>query len=80
MNMGTTYDRVDWDFVEATLLKLGFYESWVRLVMEGIDTVMLNICLSRRKVASIISGRGLRQGDPLYPYIFIIMVEVFPYD
>ncbi|XP_050378590.1 uncharacterized protein LOC126795907 [Argentina anserina] len=34
LDMNKAYDRVEWDFLEATLLKFGFDRAWIRLVMK----------------------------------------------
>ena len=43
LDMSKTYDKVEWVFLEKILLKMGFEESWVALVMECITTVTYSI-------------------------------------
>lgn len=41
--MKKAYDRVEWDFLEACLLKIGFDEKWVKWVMQCVTKVTFNV-------------------------------------
>ena len=46
LDMSKAYDRVEWGFLEKILLKMGFQESWVVMIMECITTVTYSILVN----------------------------------
>ena len=75
-DMSKAYNRLEWDFISHVLERLGFSHIWIGFIMQCISTVTYSFLINGSPRGLVIPRRGIRQGDPLSPYIFILYSEV----
>ena len=75
LDISKAYDRVEWVFLREIMLKLGFDDQWVHLAMEMVHTATYSVLINRESKGYITPSRGIKQEDPLSPYLLLLCAE-----
>jgi hypothetical protein len=75
LDLEKAYDHVNWDFLLHILQKCGFGEKWRNWIGFCICTVRYSVLVNGEPAGYFSSSRGIRQGDPLSPLLFVLVME-----
>ncbi|GKV00956.1 hypothetical protein SLEP1_g13565 [Rubroshorea leprosula] len=69
------YDKVSWSFLDFMRQKMGFSTKWRKWIMECLKSSMVSVLVNGSPTRQFTVSRGLRQRDPLSPFLFLIITE-----
>ena len=76
LDIEKAYDHVNWDSLLYVLSRMGFGHRWIRWMRMCMSTVRFSVLINGSPAGFFSSSRGIRQGDPLSPLLFLLVMEV----
>ncbi|XP_030923186.1 uncharacterized protein LOC115950077 [Quercus lobata] len=76
LDLEKAYDRLEWSFIRDTPNLYKFPNQLVSLIMSCVSSSSISILVNGSALEPFYHSRGIRQGDPLSPYLFILCMEV----
>jgi hypothetical protein len=75
LDLAKVFDRIEWSFIVSALHRQGFQDHFISLIHACISTTSLSILVNDEPTTAIYPQRGIRQGCPLSPYLFVLVVN-----
>ena len=57
------------------MIRIGFHRLWVEMAMRLVTTVSFSVLFNGDRLDTFVPSRGIRQGDPISPYLFLLVAE-----
>lgn len=77
VNFEKAYDSINWNYLFEMLKYMEFPEKWIKWIKESVSSAMANVLVNGSPSGEFQLTRGLRQRDPLSPFLYLAVAEGF---
>jgi hypothetical protein len=75
LDLSKDFDKISWQYMRSLLEAFGFDNHWVAWIMRLTYSTFFSILVNGMPSHPFFPSRGIHQGEPLSPFLFVIMVE-----
>lgn len=75
IDLSKAFDKLSWTYIQKMLCAFRFSPMWVRLIQSLISSTFFSILINGISSQPFNPSKGIKQGDPLSPFLFVLMVE-----
>uniref|UniRef100_A0A251UDF3 Putative RNA-directed DNA polymerase, eukaryota, Reverse transcriptase zinc-binding domain protein n=1 Tax=Helianthus annuus TaxID=4232 RepID=A0A251UDF3_HELAN len=73
------YDNVNWNFLNSIMEQMGFPSRWCNWIKGSVESARSSVLVNGSPTFEFKCSKGIRQGDPISPFLFILVMEALSY-
>ena len=75
IDLAKAFDRLEWNFIVGALARKGLHSHFINLIHSCISSPTFSVVINGQPFARFRGNRGIRQGCPLSPYLFVLAIN-----